>query len=295
MRRPFKVEESEFSLTASVGATLFPTDGTDADSLLRNAESAMYAGREVRRGDYHFYSASMHSSVSERVTLETELRQAIDRGELVLHYQPKVSGDTRRITGAEALVRWQHPSRGLVPPARFIQIAEESGLIVPLGAWVLRAACDQVMRWLEAGSRPVPVAVNLSSAQFRMDNLLETIVSVLNESSVDPSYLAFEVTESMIMRDALEAREILARLNDLGVQIAIDDFGTGYSTLSSLKELPVHTLKIDRGFIKNLPECPEDIAIVKAVIAMAHGFGIDGGGRGCRVGRTVSPAGSRRL
>ncbi len=201
-QRPFKFEGRDYSLTASFGATLCPTDGNETESLLRNAESAMYAARKQQRGSYHFYSPSMHKGVSERVTLESELRQAIDRGELVLHYQPKVAADTRRITGAEALVRWQHPSRSLLPPANFIHIAEESGLIVPLGEWVLRAACEEVTNWLEAGIRPVPVAVNLSSAQFRTDNLLGTVVSVLNESSLDPRHLAFEITESVIMRDA---------------------------------------------------------------------------------------------
>ena len=274
LNRPFKIEGGEYSLTATLGATLCPTDGTETESLLRNAESAMRAAREQQRGTYHFYSPAMHNSVSERVTLESELRQAIDRGQLVLHYQPKVAADTRRITGAEALVRWQHPSRGLMPPAKFIHIAEDSGLIVPLGEWVLRAACEEVTNWLEAGIRPVPVAVNLSSAQFRTDNLLGTVVSILNGSSLDPTFLAFEITESVIMRDAHEANQILTRLRELGIHTAIDDFGTGYSALAALKALPVDTLKIDRAFVRDLSESHEDMAIVKAVIAMAHGLGL---------------------
>ena len=227
-----------------------------------------------KRGSYHFYSASLHTSVADRLSLEAELRQGIGRGELVLHYQPKVCTATRRLAGAEALVRWQHPTRGLVPPAAFIEIAEETGLIVPIGEWVLREACTQVMRWLESGLRPVPVAVNLSSAQFHLEDLLGQMMSVLNETTMDTRYLGIEVTESMIMRDASEAHDILRRLKELGVQVAIDDFGTGYSTLSALKELPLHTLKIDQVFIKDLAESPEDLAITRAIIAMAHGLGM---------------------
>ena len=274
LQRPFRVQDTEFSLTASVGATLCPSDGRKAEGLLRNAESAMTAARTQQRGAYRFYSPSMHSRVSDRVTLESELRQAISDGQLVLHYQPKVSADTRRIVGVEALVRWQHPSRGLMPPAAFVQVAEESGLIISLGQWVMRTVCERIVIWLEAGLRPVPVAVNLSSAQFHVDNLLETVVSVLNESSLDPSYLAIEITESVVMRDAHGARQILAKLGELGIHTAIDDFGTGYSTLSALKDLPAHTLKIDRVFVKDLTESHEDLAIVKAVIAMAHGLGL---------------------
>ena len=274
LHRPFKLEEQEYMVTASVGATLYPADQTDAEGLLRNAESAMCASRDERRGGYHFYSAAMHTSVSRRFSMESELRHAIERGELVLHYQPKVSVETRAIVGAEALVRWQHPSRGLLPPATFIEVAEETGLIVPLGEWVLREACNQVMSWTEKGLRPVPVAVNLSSAQFHLDDLLARIVLILNETAMDTDFLAIEVTESVIMRDARQASELLSRLNELGVQVAIDDFGTGYSSLSSLKDLPVHNLKIDRAFIEDLAESPKDVAVTRAIIAIGHGLGL---------------------
>ena len=274
LHRPFKLEDQEYMVTASVGATLYPADRTDAEGLLRNAESAMCASRDERRGGYHFYSAAMHTSVSRRFSLESELRKAIERGELVLHYQPKVSVETRTIVGAEALVRWQHPSRGLLPPATFIEVAEETGLIVPLGEWVLREACNQVMSWTEKGLRPVPVAVNLSSAQFHLDDLLARIILILNETAMDTDFLAIEVTESVIMRDARQASELLSRLNELGVQVAIDDFGTGYSSLSSLKDLPVHNLKIDRAFIEDLAESPKDVAVTRAIIAIGHGLGL---------------------
>ena len=274
LRRPFRIEEKEYSVTASVGAAFYPEDGTGAASLLSNAESAMHSAREEQADSYHFYSTSMRESVADRVRLESELRQAIERNELVVHYQPKVKSDTGQIVGGEALVRWQHPSRGMVLPGMFIGVAEESGLIVKVGEWVMRAVCDQITRWLETGLTPVPIAVNLSSAQFRTDNLLDTIGTILNESSLDPRYLALEVTESMIMRDSVGAREILAHLRNVGVKVAIDDFGTGYSTLSTLKELSVNSLKIDRGFITDIAESPKDLAIVRAVISMAHGLGL---------------------
>ncbi len=272
--RPFKFQGQEHTTTASIGAALYPADGANSEALLRNAESAMHAARESMRGSYHFYSVAMHTSVSDRLSLEADLRQAIKRDELVLHYQPKTFTRSGHLAGAEALVRWQHPSRGLVSPASFITLAEETGLIVPIGEWVLRHACGDVMSWLESGLQVVPVAVNLSSAQFHVADLLEHIASILNETALDPSYLAIEITESMIMRDTREAHETLCSLKELGVQVAIDDFGTGYSTLSSLKDLPINQLKIDRAFIKDLANSPRDVAITRAIIAMAHGLGL---------------------
>ena len=272
--RPFKLRDKQFTVTASVGAALYPADGSDSGTLLRNAESAMHAARETMRGSYHFYSVAMHTNVADRLSLETELRQAIDRGELVLHYQPKTFTRSGQIAGAEALVRWQHPSRGLVAPGAFIEAAEETGLIVPIGEWVLRQACDQVMTWLESGLKAVPVAVNLSSAQFHVADLLARIASILNETSLDPSYLAVEITESMVMRDTTKAHEVLNRLKELGVQVTIDDFGTGYSSLSSLTGLPVHQLKIDQAFVKDLTRGSKSATITRAIIDMAHGLGL---------------------
>ena len=213
--RPFKLRDKQFTVTASVGTALYPADGTDSETLLKNAESAMHSARDTMRGSYHFYSEAMHTSVSDRLSLETELRQALDRDELVLHYQPKTFTQSGQIAGAEALVRWQHPTRGLVAPAAFIEAAEETGLIVPIGEWVLRKACDEVMNWLESGLKAVPVAVNLSSAQFHVADLLTRVASILNETGLDPSYLAVEITESMVMRDTREAHEILNRLKEL--------------------------------------------------------------------------------
>ena len=270
--RAFRLDERAVAVTATVGAAMFPADGDDSETLLKNAESAMHAAREGMRGSFHFYSKAMHARVSERLSLEHELRQAIDRGELRLHYQDKILAGSRRVVGAEALVRWQHPTRGLLAPGAFIDVAEETGLIVPLGEWVLREACNQVTSWLEAGVCAVPVAVNLSSAQFHVSDLLERVASALNESTLDPGYLEVEVTESMIMRDATSARNTLRRLEELGVKIAIDDFGTGYSTLSYLKDLPVHCLKIDSIFIRDITDSSESLAITRAIVAMAHGL-----------------------
>ncbi len=274
LSRPFKVENEEYSITASVGATIYPDDQGNAETLLGNAASAMHAARDRRRGTYQFYSESMQSSVSAQLSLETELRQAVEREQLVLHYQPKVLTTTGTLCGAEALVRWQHPSRGLVAPDAFIAIAEETGLIVPIGEWVLRKTCEQVMEWLAVGLRAVPVAVNLSSAQFHQEDLLMRVASILNSTGMDANYLALEVTESTIMRETRNARDILSCLRELGVTTSIDDFGTGYSALSSLKHLPFQGLKIDRTFVKDLAEGSSDAAITRAIIAMAHGLGL---------------------
>lgn len=273
LRRPIKVGDKECSITASVGASLYPADGRDAETLLANAQSAMYSSRNLSCGGHHFYSSDMRSGVSERVALEADLRQAVDRGQFVLHYQPTMRVDKQRISGAEALVRWNHPLKGIVSPATFIPIAEEAGFVDTIGTWVLREVGEQAAAWREAGFAPIRIAVNLSSAQFRMDNLLETVATALNDSLLEPRYLAVEVTESMIMRDASGARDILDKLRDLGVHVSLDDFGTGYSTLSTLKDLPLDCLKIDRAFITHLPTSKADVAIVRAVISMAHGLG----------------------
>lgn len=274
LARPVKFGDREYLITASVGAALYPGDADDAETLLLNSESAMNVARKEGRGEYHFYSESIQSAVSTRLSLESELRQAIDRGELVLHYQPKVSCATGTISGAEALLRWQHPSLGLVGPGTFIDLAEETGLIVPLGNWVLRAACTQVTDWLAAGVRAVPVAVNLSPNEFHFKDLLMRVASILNDSGVDTDYLAIEITESTVMRHPQEAREILGRFSELGVKVALDDFGTGHSALGSLKHLPFNSLKIDRTFIKDLAPHSPDLAITQAIITMAHGLGL---------------------
>ena len=274
LRRPFTIDGQQLTITASVGVALYPDDGSESENLLRNAESAMHVAREDVGRKYHFYSPAMHTSVSARLALELELREAVERSEFELYYQPRVFTESRRIAGAEALIRWNHPSRGLQSPATFIEIAEDTGLIVPIGEWVLREACWQVMNWLERGLQPVPVAVNLSSAEFRVKDLLGSIATILNETAMDTQYLTLEVTETAIMRDTREAHGILSRLNELGIGIAIDDFGTGYSSLSSLKDLPAQSLKIDKAFVKDLTESAKSLSIARAMIGMGHGMGL---------------------
>ena len=272
LRRPFKCGDQEFRITASIGAALFPADGVDSETLLANAESATHSARKERRGNCHFYSVAIHSGVSDLLSLEAELSQAVDRGELELYYQPKVLTGSGHLAGAEALVRWNHPSRGLLSPTVFIDVAEDSGLIESIGEWVLRQACHQVTSWLESGLQPVPVAANLSPAQFHGSDLVARIALILNDTALDPRYLGIEVTESAIMRDTQKAHDILCRLEELGVRVSIDDFGTGYSTLSWLKDLSVSQLKIDRAFVVDLASNARDVAITRAIITMAHGL-----------------------
>jgi len=267
---PFVLDGKEVTAAASIGISMYPWDGSDADTLLKNADAAMFHAKENGRCGFQFYSQSMNEISARKMELEGDLRKALDRGELRLYYQPKVDGKTRAITGAEALVRWQHPSKGLLASAEFIPLAEESGLIRPIGEWVLSTACQHVAAWLRAGLPAVPVAVNLSSAQFRQQNLREVISRVLREASLDPHYLELEITESMITQDEDIVAGTLRSLRELGLRISIDDFGTGYSSLSRLKRLPLDALKVDRSFVFELADNPDDKAITRAIIALAR-------------------------
>ena len=267
---PFALKQQEVYITASIGISLYPLDGDDAESLLKNADIAMYHAKERGKNNYQFYSHSMNVAALERLTLEGELRKALEQDELLLHYQPKLDVRSKRIVGFEALVRWQHPKRGLVPPADFIPLAEETGLIVPLGEWVLKRACSQNKAWQAAGHAPVAMAVNLSNRQFIQKDLVENVMMILGETGMDPQYLDLEITESAVMENPEKAIPILEGWKKKGVSIAIDDFGKGYSSLAYLKKLPLDSLKIDRTFVKNLIANPEDAAITTAIIAMAH-------------------------
>ncbi|MGB5080931.1 MAG: EAL domain-containing protein [Burkholderiales bacterium] len=272
--RPFTFEGQEFHLTASIGISAYPADSSDMEILLRNADIAMYRAKEQGKNNYQFYSARMNVHTLERMALESGLRHALDRDEFVLHYQPKVDVGSRRITSAEALLRWRHPTRGLVPPMQFIPLAEETGLIVAIGEWVLRTACAQNKSWRAQGLPPLRIAVNLSARQFSHENLLEDVERVLNETGLDPAALELEITESMVMHDPERAAMLLGKLKTMGVGISIDDFGTGYSSLSYLKRFPIDSLKIDRSFVKDLPLDVEDAAITQAIIVMAHSLGL---------------------
>ncbi|MFQ5603100.1 MAG: putative bifunctional diguanylate cyclase/phosphodiesterase [bacterium] len=270
LEKPFHVEGNELNVTASIGISLYPTDGKDIDTLVRNSDIAMYRAKREGNNLYQFYNVCMDTQAYERLELENNLRIAIEQNQLVLHYQPQVDLISGRIVGVEALVRWLHPHLGLLPPYRFISLAEESGLIVPIGEWVLRTACHQNKAWQKAGCKPVRVSVNLSPRQFRVMKLKETVQDILKESKLDAQYLALEITESNAMQNVDYTITTLNLLKEMGIQIAIDDFGTGYASLNYLKRFPFDILKIDRSFINGLHELHDDWAIVSAIIAMAH-------------------------
>jgi EAL domain-containing protein (putative c-di-GMP-specific phosphodiesterase class I) len=254
----------------SIGITIYPVDNDDLDGLVKNADSAMYHAKAQGRNNFQFYSAELTARAQSRLDMETSLRRALERREFLLHYQPKFSLETGAMTGVEALIRWQHPELGMVPPQDFIGIAEESGLILPIGEWVLRAACRQVKHWHDEGLAQVKLAVNLSTKQFRHSLLHETLAGVLAETGFDPRYLEFEITESVLMEGSAAVSEVLAELKAMGISISLDDFGTGYSSLSYLKRFPIDALKIDRSFVRDVPADHDDAAIVRAIIAMSR-------------------------
>jgi diguanylate cyclase (GGDEF)-like protein/PAS domain S-box-containing protein len=267
---PFKLYHHELHITPSIGISVYPHDGTHTQDLLKNADAAMYYAKERGRNTYQFYTTEMNATVSERLSLANSLRRAIEHGEFFLHYQPQVDTVNGRILGMETLIRWEHPEQGMISPTKFIPLAEEIGLIAPIGEWVLHNACQQYKRWWEAGYRGLRLAVNLSARQFRQGNLLLMIERVLQETGVSPDSLELELTESTFMQQTEETIKTLRALSDLGVQLAIDDFGIGYSNLSYLRRFPLHTLKIDQSFIRDISSDPDDDAIVSAIIAMAH-------------------------
>ncbi|WP_235549839.1 EAL domain-containing protein [Paenibacillus sp. Soil766] len=272
--KPFAVEGYEFYITASIGIAFYPQDGINGEMLMKNADIALYRMKEDGKNNYNIFKPSPNSSGIERLTLENSIRKALRSEEFVLYYQPQIDTLTGKIIGTEALVRWNHPTLGLVPPAKFIPIAEETGLIVPLGEWVLRTACIQNQIWKEKGYPPMSVSVNLSSRQFSKQNLVKTITEILLETHIDPQYLELEITESMTMNVEV-AIEVLGRLKELGIQICIDDFGTGYSNLYYLKLFSIDRLKIDQSFVRDIMTDSNDADIVATIIAMAHNLGID--------------------
>jgi diguanylate cyclase (GGDEF)-like protein len=267
MGNPFNVDGQEVHLTASIGISVFPEDGR---ALLKNADIAMYCAKEKGRNNYQFYSTQFDKHSVERLSLEASLHRALDRNEFTLHYQPKVDIATGQISGMEALLRWQHPELGWIQPARFIPLAEESGLIQKIGGWVLKTACAQNRAWQKQGMRPLRVAVNLSSHQFASDSVLQDVEIALQESGLEAPNLELEITESAAMHNPEQTASILRQLKNLGTHISVDDFGTGYSSLAYLKRLPIDSIKVDRSFVEDLPEDLESVAITTAVINMAH-------------------------
>ncbi|MDB5907368.1 MAG: hypothetical protein JWP34_1482 [Massilia sp.] len=271
MGAPFRHEQQEVHLDPCIGIALFPNDGDDFDSVAQSAEAALRRAQSSKAERYEFYRPELNEGARQRFSFETALRRALERDELLLHYQPQVSLSSGAIIGVEALVRWRHPELGMIAPDRFIGLAEETGLILPIGEWVLRRACEQSCAWQSEGLPAVPVSVNLSARQFS-ENIAETVGRILAETGLEPRLLELELTESASMEDPKKTFEILCRLKDMGVQLAIDDFGTGYSNLNYLKRFPVDKLKLDQSFVKDISSDPDDLSIARAVIAMAHGL-----------------------
>ncbi len=271
---PVAIEQSVFTVTGSVGVAAYPAHGQDAATLLKHADAAMYLAKDKGKNNVQFYSADLADLVMRQFEVEAALRLALTRNELVLHYQPKFDVSQRRLAGMEALVRWIHPTRGLVPPNEFIPVAEERGLIVPLGRWVMQAACRQISEWRAAGLNPPAVAVNLSARQFASDTLLTDLQDALNQYGLAPSDLEIELTESALMADPPQASRVLHQMDAMGIRISIDDFGTGYSSLAYLKQVPAYAVKIDRTFIDGLPHDGDDASIAQAVVALAHSLGL---------------------
>ncbi|CAH2031326.1 sensor domain-containing protein [Trichlorobacter ammonificans] len=269
----FMIRDMELHTTASIGISLFPEDGTANEELISNADVAMYRAKDNGKNNYQFFTPVMNTSSYERLTIENKLRRALEREEFILYYQPQVNVVTGRIIGAEALVRWQNPEIGLVPPDMFISLAEENGMIVPIGEWVLREACRQNSLWQRQGGTPISVAVNLSAMQFHQKNLTTLVARVLEETELQPCWLELEITETGIMKNA-EAITTLNALKQMGIKLSIDDFGTGYSSLSHLKKFPLDKLKIDKSFVHDVTTNQDDTAIVSAIIGMARSLNL---------------------
>ncbi|MBF8710226.1 MULTISPECIES: putative bifunctional diguanylate cyclase/phosphodiesterase [Pseudomonas] len=272
--RPFRVAEHDLQLTASLGIVLYPGNGQDQHELLRNADAAMYHAKSAGKNGYSFFDASMNSNARQQLQLLQDLRQALEQRQFRLHYQPKFDAQNCQPIGAEALLRWEHPQQGLLLPDRFIGLAEKTGLIIPIGEWVLIEACRQMRQWLDQGHHGWRMAVNLSAIQFCHAGLVESVARALQQNSLPANCLTLEITETTAMHDADASLTVLQRLSDMGVDLSIDDFGTGYSSLMYLKRLPANELKIDRGFVRDLEQDSDDAAIVSAIVALGQALGL---------------------
>jgi diguanylate cyclase (GGDEF)-like protein len=270
VHQPIVLAAIEVQTSPSIGVSLYPHDGTDPQTLLKHADAAMYHAKKIGRNTFQFFAPEMNAFTRERLELECALRNAVSRREFVLHYQPKVHFHSGCIVGVEALVRWNHPTRGIVPPVEFIPLAEETGLILPIGTWVLKEACRQLRAWHVAGFSHLRMAVNLSAQQFREKNLLQVVRDALANAQLEPRFLELELTETAVMQDAEHSAAVLQSLSDLGVRISVDDFGTGYSSLSYLQRFPLNKVKIDRSFVREIAHKHGDSEIVRAIISLAH-------------------------
>jgi len=274
LSEPLQLSGHECHTTASIGIAMYPLDGSDVQTLTKNADMAMYLAKEDGKNGFRFFTKEIKNQSIERLMLETALRHALELNQFALHYQPKVDMATGQITGVEALLRWTHPDLGVLPPMQFIPLAEETGLIVPIGRWVLKEACAQNMAWQRRGLRPISMAVNLSPRQFADDHLLQDIDEALAASGLSPELLQLEITESMVMRNVSRAIKVLDAIQSRGIRLAIDDFGTGYSSMSLMKQFPIDTIKIDRSFVRDLQKDSEDQAIAQAIISMGKALGM---------------------
>jgi diguanylate cyclase (GGDEF)-like protein/PAS domain S-box-containing protein len=264
------LDQHELHVTTSIGVSVYPDDGQDAETLIKNADTAMYQAKENGRQSYQFFKPAMNARAVERQSIEEDLRRALERQEFAVHYQPKICMRTGKITGAEALIRWTHPVRGLIAPAQFIPVAEDCGLIVPIGRWVLRQACQQAREWQRAGLSGISMAVNVSAVEFQDEAFLDGLLHILDESRLDPLSLELELTESALMKRVESTTTLLRTLKESGLRVAVDDFGTGYSSLSYLRKFPIDSLKIDQSFVRQIGQETDDAAIVTAVISMAR-------------------------
>ena len=270
LAKPFMIDGQEIRVTASIGIAIYPNDGTDVDCLLRNADIAMYCAKDRGRNGYQYFCDSMNEEAERKLEIEQGLRRAIANEEFVLYFQPIRDAESGETRAAEALVRWNDPEKGLIAPDEFIPVAEDTGLVVEIGAWVLRAACEQARRWQDQGFEPIRIAVNISGHQIRQEDFVELVATVLRETGLSASDLELEITESTIMQEDEATDRTFSKLDELGVSIALDDFGTGYSSLSYLRRFPIHRLKIDRSFVARIPNDPGDMAVTAAIVAMAH-------------------------
>lgn len=271
---PFLINCNEIFITFSIGISLFPTDGNKVQDLLKNAGVALSRSKEQNPNNYQFFTTEMNTLAVRRMEMENDLRRALERNEFEVFYQPKLCTASKNIIGMEALVRWHHPLLGFISPIEFIPLAEETGLILPLGEWVLRTACKQIKEWNNQGFPPLKVSVNLSARQFQQQNLFEVISKIIDETEIDPGFIELEMTESTILKNEDYAHSTLCRLRNLGIKISIDDFGTGYSSLSYLKQLPLDILKIDKSFIRDITNSPDDASLVMTIISLAHNLGL---------------------
>jgi diguanylate cyclase (GGDEF)-like protein len=274
IRRPHDIDGAELFVSCSVGIAVYPEDGKDVETLMRNADAAMYQAKQIGRNNAQFFTAEMDRSARERMEIEQDLRFAVKHEELRLVYQPRVDSNSGRLLGVEALVRWQRPQHGLVSPARFIPIAEECGLIVQIGYWVFSEACRQQAEWRDAGLGDIPISVNLSVAQFRDQNLIETLRATMELYQTHPAHIELELTESILMEDVSSTIKLLHGIKALGVMLSIDDFGTGYSSLNYLHRFPIDKLKIDQSFVRDMLDDPKDLAVTQAIIGLGHTLGL---------------------